>query len=316
MRQLFRKISSYTGFSETDLDLIINKAPKSYKIFHISKRDGGQRRIEHPAKETKAIQHALLELLFYKIKPSSIAYAFIPNLQSPLKKNAFLHSRFKYSVRIDFKDFFHSIKPEDLKRILIKEKKNIGEIDDDDFELISSICFMKNRFKDFDHLSVGSPSSPYISNLVMLDFDDELIELKDKIDEYACVTRYADDIIFSTNKKGNCNHFLKGLTELTRKIKNPSLSINIDKTVFMSNGSKRIVTGLVITNNHQVSIGNSKKKEIRSKVYNFKKGELNDDEIKSLSGYLAFILDVEPDFYHRLTLKYGAKALESLISHN
>jgi hypothetical protein len=318
MNQIRNLLSKYTGLAERKIDKIINKAPASYKSYQIQKKNGGYREINHPAKETKTLQYALIELLFKKFNVHEIAMAYKRGVSSPTKKNADLHKDYKYSLRIDFKDFFPSIKPEDIISILknssLNEKFEFKKFDYDD---IKKICFRRSSIKNYKYgLAVGAPSSPIISNVVMRDFDDFLNNQTEKIDENATVTRYADDIIFSTNGKGLCKKFYDSVKNRINDFESPDLELNEDKTSFMSKGTKRVITGLVITNDGQVSIGYEKKEEIKRLVYKSSKGELEEDEISSLKGYLAYIQDVEPSFFDKLVIKYSAETFDNIMSDN
>lgn len=87
----------------------------------------------------------------------------------------------------------------------------------------------------------------------------------------------------------------------------PSLTINEEKTLFMSRNCRRVVTGMTIDPNGTISIGRARKRFIRSLLNDFKHGALIMKQPHILQGNLAFILDVEPRFYDRLCLKYGAE---------
>ena len=85
-----------------------------------------------------------------------------------------------------------------------------------------------------------------------------------------------------------------------------------------SRATKRSITGLIVTPEGEVSIGRDRKRLVRSMVHRYKqytRGErdFGKDRRKHLSGLLAFILDVEPDFYNRLVLKYGAETVNAAL---
>ena len=72
------------------------------------------------------------------------------------------------------------------------------------------------------------------------------------------------------------------------------------------------ITGLVLTNEGEVSVGRTKKRQIKTLVYRYTKGLLVDDEESYLSGYLSFCWSVEPDFIHRLEKKFGNRVISDL----
>ena len=141
----------------------------------------------------------------------------------------------------------------------------------------------------------------------MFPLDEKMARLTMSISPDSIYTRYADDIVFSSNEKGACKKFYQGLKKILKNTKSPNLKVNTIKTVFTSRGTKRVITGLHICPDGRVSIGRRNKRYIKKLIYDFKGNSLDSNQRKYLSGYLSFILDVEPDFYNRLALKYGAE---------
>jgi hypothetical protein len=306
---LLRDIKHYTGFSEVNMASFINKAPYSYKQFTIKKRSGGNRLISQPTRETKALQYALIDLFFTKLPIHDIAYAYRP-IKSPLKKLAQLHKDTDYSLKIDFKNFFPSINFDDLRKIL--ESNKHYELEKNDYDAIRNICFLYRKGDWI--LSIGAPSSPIISNLVMYELDKCLKNLAIETNKDGKITRYADDIVFSSNDKEASDKFLNGVIKLLESTESPKLKLNNDKTFYLSKANRRRVTGLILTPDGKVSIGRDRKRMIKSLVNSFKYGELDQEEIYKLQGYLNFVKDVEPEFYTRLVIKYTSEVVESVFS--
>ncbi|HHQ4742171.1 reverse transcriptase family protein [Aeromonas veronii] len=120
------------------------------------------------------------------------------------------HRRSSFFIRLDVKDFFHSIREEDIKKslsnyilpshIMIDDKKTptidllikyvMHEIPDD---------FPDESLKGKKILPIGFPSSPSISNLVFRKID--ILISKYCQHENIIYTRYADDLLFSSEKK-------------------------------------------------------------------------------------------------------------------
>jgi hypothetical protein len=112
--------------------------------------------------------------------------------------------------------------------------------------------------------------------------------------------------------KGGCDKFVIKLDKLLKRNKSPGLSINSKKTIFSSRGSKRLITGLYICPNGDISIGRKNKRYIKKLIYDFKNNNILNEELTYLKGYISYILDVEPDFYNRLALKYSTELLEKI----
>lgn len=75
---LIEKIALYLGFSKEQIVKHSKRCSKTYRLYKIPKKGKltGFRTIYHPAKETKAIQYALMEILLgdFKVSESAIAY--------------------------------------------------------------------------------------------------------------------------------------------------------------------------------------------------------------------------------------------------
>jgi len=308
MLNLINLLIKYTGFSEVELNSIIAKAPTNYKKYSIKKRNGGNRTIYHPAKETKTLQYVLLNYYLNTFPVHKCAFAYIKGNTSPLLKNALKHKNFKYSICLDLKDFFPSIRPSDLLNILTANKTLTRE----EILTLTNLLFISQK-NGLPSLPIGAPTSPIISNIVMYDLDNKINTLAHKINKSSVYTRYADDIVFSTNIKGACLVFYKRLESLLTKTNGPKLTINKLKTNLCSRKTRRIVTGLVICPNATISLGRKNKKYVKKLLLDFKYNKLDLKMKHHLSGYLAYILDVEPDFYNRLTLKYGGEIVNDAL---
>ena len=307
---ILKKVSDYLGFDEETVAYLSKIAQTSYKHYKINKKKGGKRTIHHPSKLTKSLQYAIIEIVLRGLSVSDSAIAYKRGVISPTKKNALLHAKYRYSVMLDFQDFFHSIKPRDLFAIMSGDDK-YKNIEKDDKTFLENCLFIKYNNKK--GLAIGAPSSPIVSNVVMYNLDERINSISKIVSNDSIYTRYADDIVFSTNQKGKSSEFYNRIRELIKECKTPSLSFNNNKTKFTSRKTKRVVTGLFITPEERISIGRKNKRYIKKLLYDFKNNSIEEQGIKYLNGYLSYILDVEPEFYNRLVLKYGSKTVNSAL---
>jgi RNA-directed DNA polymerase len=268
-------------------------------MYYVPKKNGGKRQIFHPSKETKLLQYALINTFLKKfpIHPSAMAYK--EGIPSPLRKNAEVHSKYRFSLHVDFADFFPSIVPEDLF-VAIGNSNYILSIEEK--YILKNVLFIDFGKRIF--LSVGAPSSPIISNIVMykldVKFDNEAVKTYNGV-----YTRYADDIWFSANDKDSSNNYYDFINISINSTNSPKLFLNEKKTHFCSKKKARIITGLMITPKGEVVVPRKGKRYIRALIYKNQKNGLNEKEKNNLSGYLAFIHDVEPDYLNKLYIKYG-----------
>lgn len=285
----------------------ISRCPHRYKKFEIPKRNGEKRLISQPTPDLKFVQKILVEeFLSKKLPVHSQATAYIAG--KSIYDNANAHSKNNYLLKMDFRDFFSSIKSTDLVSRLI-EVDAFESNDTTSIDICSKVFFMDDKGELV--LSTGAPSSPLISNAIMYSFDNQINDLC--LENGIAYTRYSDDLSFSCNHKDILFAYPAIVERILRDIKSPSISINSQKTVFSSKADKRRVTGLIINNNGNISLGREKKREIRTLVYLFQQGKLEIDRTYALSGYISYAKSVEPNFVQSLNEKYP-EALKTLIS--
>ena len=308
--KLIKEISICSGISENKIKEIIVKSPKSYKKFKIEKKNGEYRDIYQPSKSTKMLQHLVMMIYLNKFKVHPIALGFRKNLRSPLRIIGNLHLPFKYSITTDFKEFFYSLKEDDLKCVVNNSKSSL-HLDNDDLEMLINLTFFDNNSLQ-KFLTVGSPASPMISNIIMYEFDYTLNDkVKEQFTNYS-LTRYADDIVFSSDKYEDCEEYYIVLNEKNYNSEFPRLSINETKTRYYKPGMNRIINGLSVIYGNKVSVGKMRKKMVKAKLNLLKYDELNEEERCVLRGNLAFISDVEPDYINKLYVKYGSDVFSKL----
>ena len=151
-------------------------------------------------------------------------------------------------------------------------------------------------------LSIGAPSSPFLSNALMFEFDAKLTLLADKYK--ISYTRYSDDLSFSTNEPNRLFEWPLVVKETLQSIDSPTIKINQNKTVFSSRKHNRHITGVTISNDGNASLGRQRKRSIRTKIYLLKTKEMTKKEIESLRGLVAFANVIEPSFVKKLKEKY------------
>ncbi|MBI5551542.1 MAG: RNA-directed DNA polymerase [Desulfobacterales bacterium] len=309
-------ISSLLGSMSADLlipkdrlDYLLRSAPYRYKVYQIPKRSGsGTRTIAQPAKEVKSLQYWVIKNIypFFPIHPSATAYT----IGKSILKNSEAHATKPYLLKLDFKDFFPSITGNDF----LQYSKNIKQLalSDRDLRLLMRLLFwLSERNYDF-RLSIGAPTSPFLSNAIMYQFDQVVFDYCNE--RNISYTRYADDMAFSMHNIKMRSEVLEMVQNTLTSLPFPKLQLNHKKTIFGSKAHRRIVTGLVLSNNDTVSLGREKKRRIRAQIHHLLLGRLDNKEISKLKGMLAFAHDIEPAFVERMVEKYGEKVIKSLRS--
>jgi len=298
---LIEEIAKVTKLPLKRIEQYAMTCHRRYKVYRIPKRNGkGYRIIAQPAPPVKALQRTIVEILKPYMPMHISATAYRDGVS--IVDNASYHKNNSYILKMDFKNFFPSV---DVGVVLAQIKENCPLFEEPDMFYLLSILFRSIREEYRYELSIGAPSSPFISNTYMYKFDEMI---SGRASERGVVyTRYADDLTFSTNEKGLLFDFPNIVLEVLEKGGYETIKINAEKTVFSSKKHNRHVTGLVLTNERKVSIGRDRKREIRTLIFKHLRGELSKSESRSLKGLVSFARQVEPDFWLRLQKKYGLK---------
>ena len=229
---------------------ISNNVENNYKVFKIRKRNGKYRTIYEPNSILKHMQKQILNNVLYDIKVSEYAKAYKKG--TSLKDNALVHTNKKIILKLDIEDFFDNISFTNIyNKCFNVEKfpKKIGV-------LFTTLVTYEG------YLPQGAPTSAYISNIVMKDFDESIGNYcsENNID----YTRYSDDMTFSGDF--NPSEIIKIVRKNLYKL---GLKLNNDKIHIVKNSSSQNVTGIVV--NEKVQLSSKYRKKIRQEIYYIKK---------------------------------------------
>lgn len=305
MVSLLRSLAIETGLSELVVQRIMQSAPIRYKQYYIDKRTGGKRLISQPASEVKLLQRAFVELYLSKLPVHAAAMAYRPHLS--ILNNASAHAGSGSILKMDFKDFFPSIRKANWMTYCAEFSilENHAER-----ELSASLLFQRSKGISGMRLAIGAPSSPALSNVLMFQFDE--IVSSAVADHDVVYTRYADDLTFSADRSWNLVDVEKIVKKALREIAYPRLQLHPDKTTHVTKKYSRCVTGLILANDGRVTVGKRRKRELHAATHAASQGRLHDHELQRLAGMLAFVQSVEPAFIRVLERRYGSETIARL----
>ena len=197
-----------------------------YNVVKIPKKNGGFRHIYIPSDSLKEKLQSLLPAiknLYDKYKKVDCDHAFYQGRNSVT--NAQAHIQQRYVLSLDIKNFFESVTNQHLKKYLPTH--------------LLELTLVNNK------LPQGFPTSPYLSNIAMIPFDEQLVQELNKINPNIVYTRYADDLTFSFGDIQNKDSIITAVIQLLRLYR---FKLNKSKMKFQDKSNGRaIITGVGVS---------------------------------------------------------------------
>jgi RNA-directed DNA polymerase len=276
---------------------VINSSESHYRDFNIPKKSGGQRLIRAPYPALMECQNWIYQNILVKIKIHSAAQGFA--FKKSIITNASIHINQIHFLKIDLKDFFPTIKINQVISVF----KTLGYSHKVSFYL-AAICCCDGE------LPQGAPTSPFLSNIIAKPLDHRLLSFSKRFDlKY---TRYADDLAFSGDEIP-----VKYIEYITNIIIDAGFIVNQNKTVLQQNPGKRILTGISIAD-EKIQVPREYKRKLKQEVHYIrtfgltshirKKKIKNPNYLFSIIGKLRFWLSVEKDN------KYAKDSLDFFVN--
>lgn len=215
----------------------------------------------------------------------------------------------------DIESFFSNIGKEDVVRIITRDMHRFPISDVEAY-----IDHLVHMMTWDGSIPVGFPTSPNLSNGYLLEFDNSLhsyCKYRDLI-----YTRYADDIIVSSQDRGALLDLRNIVQELLYEHASKRLHINISKTRINHIGNKVKILGLVITPDGRVTMDAKYKRMIESILHFYITDKVKYADLlnklyggkeHSLFGLLHYIKATDPKYLDKLQRKYGVSVLHSLM---
>lgn len=217
------------------------------------------------------------------------------------------HANSKYFYQTDIENFFSNLTYADVAQVLERNFESFPITDVSNHkEIILNLVTLDKK------VPIGFSTSPVISNLSLIEFDDD-IELYCK-NNNLIYTRYSDDLLISSDDKNTLENAEEYLTKSLHGFFSERLRINKQKTKHLKKGSKVKLLGMVVLPNGSISVDIKIKKIIEAQLYLY----INDKEkfidflggdyekgLSKVSGTLNYINTVDPNYINKLKIKYG-----------
>lgn len=239
--------SKIVGIRLEFLFKISNSQKHFYRYFSIPKSNGKIRKIAEPLPMLKEVQHYILDNILLKIPCSVYAKAYKSG--ATLKGNAKFHRNQPILVKLDIKDYFPSLHESRVYHFF-HESLGYGTTIS---MLLTKLCTLDGG------LPQGAPTSPYLSNLLTVDLDEEIYQFCSKNGNLR-YTRYADDISISGNMDVRYV-----ISNVCRIVSNNQLQINKAKTAVVRQHDRQVVTGVVV--NKKLQAPKDYRRSIRLEVH-------------------------------------------------
>lgn len=316
-------LNNFITFYEEQLKSLLKteKIETKYTKFQIPKASGGLRTILAPDEDLKEIQSALKDILEKQLKmlPHDTSYAYC---RTRSVKNAVeVHQKHKsrWFLKLDLKDFFTYCSEELIKEKIVKLypicelPENIQE------RLVQLLC---NAGLYENGLPQGTPLSPVITNLIMMEFDVAVSKMLYK--QGYTYTRYADDLIISARESFEYKPLIEEVDTILKDLNYP-FQIKQEKTRYGSSNGSNWNLGLMLNRDNQITIGHKNKKRIISMMYNLIKNpdKWSASEGQVLLGHLNWYKANEPQPFARTITWFNNKhnvdvmnILMSVIKHS
>ncbi|QND56215.1 reverse transcriptase family protein [Mesorhizobium huakuii] len=215
--------------------------------------------------------------------------------------NAKLHVASKCILKIDIRDFFGSIKYASVNDIFLEAGYS------------PKVSYYLARICTFDDvLPQGAPTSPAISNIVMLKADVQIAAFCNQ--NGLLFSRYADDICLSGDLIPE-----SAFPFLSDCLSNFGLEIAAEKTVLAFEGQKKIITGISISSG-ELKLPKESRRNLRKAIHYIDRYGIESHKNNAgisdpiyryrLLGQIEYWLSIEP---HNETARLGKEILKLKI---
>lgn len=311
-RLLYHSKANLNRLNFYNLPPLTNEELK-YSKFRIPKASGGFREINAPTEALKKRQRELVDHLQQtcSVLESPWAYAYIKNKSILDAVTMHQYNGSKWFLKIDIKDFF----PSCTSTLVENSLKGLFPIcawsTEEQEELMSLLkqhCFLE------DSLPQGAVTSPYLSNLIMVQYDYKIHEMLVKAEENGLLkqkyiyTRYADDIIISAKQPFNW----KLIQDLIQSIFDPYFKLKKEKTRYGSINGRNWNLGLMLNKDNKITVGYKKKEQWKRTMMDIIVRHNNNEPISTyekqhLTGLLSYYKMIEPGYFNYLNQHYKQK---------
>lgn len=278
-----------------------------YSIFKIRKSSGGFRTIKAPNPMLKELQrqHKFYLEDVLSVLPHNAAYAYIKGRSVKNAIEVHQENESKWFLKLDLKNFFDNC----TKEFVLSQLRNLHpfalwtEEEFNTYAELLNIAFLDNG------LPQGTPLSPTLTNLIMVEFDKWMTDYA--YNHALRYTRYADDLLISSKYNFDFKIVQDDIVKFFNE-KGYPFNINLDKTRYGSSSGSNWNLGLMLNKENDITIGHKNHKNIKREIFFFMKNAYNEDKysydkLLKMQGNLEWLRANEPETHEQLITWYKRK---------
>ena len=261
-----------------------------YTTFSIPKHSGGRREIKAPNEFLKREQKEIYTYLRNDlgVLEHECAYGFVKsrNCKKSLEVHKRKHSR--WFLKLDFHNFFPSFTTAMLLDKLTEQAAIAKYLSHTVLADMLYMCTDENN-----RLVQGSPSSPYLANIAMVQFDHHFSKYCKE--RHLIYTRYADDMLISSRCGFDWHEVQDVVLELLENLGYNGLTLSQSKTRYGSFNGANWNLGLMYNNNFNITVGHEAKRLLKTIAHKWE--TLSPEDQAHWRGVYVYYKHIEPEYF-------------------
>ncbi len=227
------------------------------------------------------------------------------------------HTKSRAFFQTDLERFFDSITTPLIRRVLMESETPVADLHDH-LDHILGLLTIDGK------LPIGYSTSPIVSNACLLSFDLRLAQISQ--DRGWIYTRYADDIMLSTQDRANLSDAEAVIETCLASELGDGFNLNPAKSKLTTVGRKVKLLGLVILPTGNIAIDRDVRNRIEAwihfylrdrarllKIFEETYSQGMEEGLERLSGLISYAHAADPAYLEKLRSKFGTTVIDSLL---
>lgn len=274
------------------------------------------RTIYKPSKILKDF-HTFLNGFVLEHLPVNTLVSFAYRKGATLTQAVKPHAKSRAFFQTDLERFFDSITTPLIRRVLLESETPVADLHDH-LDHILGLLTIDGR------LPIGYATSPNVSNACLLSFDLRLAKISEE--RGWIYTRYADDIMLSTQDRGNLSDAAAVIETCLASELGEGFNLNPAKSKLTTVGRKIKLLGMVILPTEDIAIDRDVRNRIETWIHFYLRdrarllrifeetyGQGMEEGLERLSGLISYAHATDPAYVEKLRSKFGITVIDSLL---